>query len=114
GRLLRSLLDPGDPLRGGETVVAEFEPVWPELLDERTPSTAEARLDSARAAVDERAARLLQAEAESDYATAELRRIRELLERGIESPDALEAAERDARARAEAVHAARSALRVAE
>ncbi len=114
GRLTRTLLDPGDAVRAGQTMVAEFEPLLPILLDERSRAEAEARLRRAQAAVQESQSRHAQAEAESTFAQAELVRITEMLGHGIVSPTASESAERDARIRAGALRAAEFGLRVAE
>jgi HlyD family secretion protein len=113
GRVLRSPLEPGDPVRAGETLVAEFEPVPPGLLDARSRAEAEGRLARARAAILEVEARRAQAEADLDFAESELRRFRELVAGGIGAGDQLEAAERDARLRREALRAADFAVQVA-
>ncbi|MBI1181442.1 MAG: efflux RND transporter periplasmic adaptor subunit [Alphaproteobacteria bacterium] len=51
GTLKRVVLDPGDPVTAGETVVAIFEPSEPDFLDPRSAARSRARLDQAKAAV---------------------------------------------------------------
>jgi HlyD family secretion protein len=95
GRLVRVALDPGDQVLAGETVVAEFQPVDPGLLDARSKAEAEARLGRAEAAVKEAEAREGQADADLAYAEAELARVRELHSQGLESRDTLDQAQRN-------------------
>ncbi|MFN3233256.1 MAG: efflux RND transporter periplasmic adaptor subunit [Alphaproteobacteria bacterium] len=71
GRVLRVTLDPGDPVNAGETVVAIFEPVEPDFLDERTLAQARARLEQAKAAT-------IRSKAELDYAESEWDRVKNL------------------------------------
>ena len=68
GRVLRINSDPGDPVIGNETVVAIFEPVEPEFLDERALAQAQARLAQAKAAV-------VRAKAERDFAKRDYDRV---------------------------------------
>ncbi len=49
GRVLRIELEPGDPVRAGETVLAIFQPARPTLLDARGRAEAEARVRAAEA-----------------------------------------------------------------
>src|SRR5690606_23424859 len=72
GWLLRVTLEPGDAVEAGKTLLAEFVPTPPGLLDTRSRAEAEARLARARAALEEATARRAQAATESDYARAEL------------------------------------------
>ncbi|MCB1418663.1 MAG: RND transporter, partial [Notoacmeibacter sp.] len=51
GNVGRSLLEVGDPVKSGETVVATITPVEPAIIDERTRAEARARVDAARAAI---------------------------------------------------------------
>ncbi len=71
GRVLRVTLDPGDPVVAGETVVAIFEPVEPDFLDERTLAQARARLEQTKAAT-------IRSRAERDYAQSEWDRVKNL------------------------------------
>jgi HlyD family secretion protein len=114
GRLLRPPLDPGDAVRAGETVVAEFVPVAPELLDPRSRQEAQARLLRAEAARHEAEARREQAAADLKYAVAELQRMRELAKRKIQAQGALDEAVRDEQRAREGGRAASFAVQVAE
>ena len=49
GRLPRVELDPGDPIKANETVLAAIEPADPALLDPRARAEAEARVKAAEA-----------------------------------------------------------------
>src|SRR3990170_7910689 len=52
GRVLRIGLEPGDPVRRGETVIASVQPALPPLLDRRARDEAEARVSAAQAGID--------------------------------------------------------------
>ena len=93
--MLRIQLEPGDPVVGGETVVATFRPTDPVLLDARTRAQAEARVGSAKAALGTAEAQAQQAQAELNYALSEERRYRRLAEEGFVSGERLERAEKD-------------------
>ena len=71
GRVLRVTLDPGDSVTAGETVVAIFEPVEPDFLDERTLAQARARLEQTKAAS-------VRSKAELNYAESEWDRVKNL------------------------------------
>ncbi len=114
GRVLRIQLEPGDPVVGGETVVATFRPTDPVLLDARTRAQAEARVGSAKAALGTAEAQAQQAQAELNYALSEEQRYRRLAEEGFVSSERLERAEMDARTREKALSAAEFAIRSAE
>jgi len=114
GRLLRLPLDPGDAVRAGETVVAEFVPVAPELLDPRSRQEAQARLLRAEAALHEAEARREQAAADLQYAVAELQRVQELAKRKIQAQGALDEAVRDEQRAREGGRAASFAVQVAK
>ena len=49
GRLLRVTVEPGDPVIGGETVVAHMRPSDPVVLDVRTREQARAAVEAAQA-----------------------------------------------------------------
>jgi HlyD family secretion protein len=101
-------------VRAGETVVAEFVPVAPELLDPRSRQEAQARLLRAEAARHEAEARREQAAADLKYAVAELQRMRELAKRKIQAQGALDEAVRDEQRAREGGRAASFAVQVAE
>ncbi len=113
GRLLRTLLDPGDLVRAGETPVAEFVPIAPELLDARTRAEAEARTRRAEASLHEAEAREEQAEADLRYAETLLERVRELAAEGIEGKNRLDLAMRDEESARQGRRAAQFAVQVA-
>ncbi len=68
GRVLRITLDPGDPVVGGETTVAIFEPAQPGFLNQRRQAQAQAVLANTKATV-------IRARAEHDFAKTEYRRV---------------------------------------
>jgi HlyD family secretion protein len=93
GRLQRIVLEPGDPVVKGKTVVARLATAEAPLLDPRTRAELQAAAEAARAAVG-------QARAEFERATAELVRARTTLQRqqalmkaGAIAADQLDAAE---------------------
>jgi HlyD family secretion protein len=106
GRLQRIELEPGHPVRRGETVLARLTPAQPGLLDPRARAELGAAVEAARAALG-------QARAERERATASLERARSILRRqqglgesGVISRDDLEAAETAVRTAEEALRAA--------
>ncbi len=114
GRVLRIELEPGEPVVGGETVVATFRPTDPVLLDARTRAQNEARVGSAKAALGTAEAEVEQARAELNYALGEEKRYRRLAEDGFVSSERLEKAELDARTREKGLSAAEFSVRSAE
>jgi HlyD family secretion protein len=84
GRMGRLTLHAGDPVQRGQ-IVASIEPASPALLDERSRRVAQASLEAAKAAVTLATANLAQAEAENDYAQANMQRNVSLAERGVVS-----------------------------
>ncbi|MBK8974380.1 MAG: HlyD family efflux transporter periplasmic adaptor subunit [Planctomycetes bacterium] len=113
GRLLRVPLEPGDPVVAGQTVVAEFEPLPPELLDARALARARADVRRAEAASSAAEARVAQAEQQAGFARKELLRIRDLTQSGVDSGGNLDRAERDDEVASDALHEARFLARVA-
>lgn len=75
GRLRRITLDPGDPVRAGETVIAIIEPADPDLLDPRAIAQAEARVLAAQAAVNRARAVRERTQTAYDLAETELARL---------------------------------------
>jgi len=114
GRVLRIGLEPGDPVRARETVLATFLPAAPALLDARSRAEAESRVRAAQATLARARAEREQVRAASEFAQAERRRVRSLAEQGIMSAQELESAEAEAKARARALEAAGSAVVTAE
>ena len=111
GRVLRLGLDPGDPVVAGETVLATFRPLNPVPLDARSRAEAKARVKSAQAALDRARAERGRVREEHELAMKERERALRLAEQGIVSQERLDAAETDARAKAEALAAAEAAAR---
>jgi len=114
GQVLRIALEPGDPVREGETVLATFLPAAPVLLDTRTRAEARAAVAAARATLGGASAEEKRAEAAFSLARSELERHRELFGQRIVSQQTLDAAETEARAAGEAYKAAQFAMASAE
>jgi HlyD family secretion protein len=103
GRLRRIESDVGDQVIAGKTVVANIEPIDPSLLDVRSEAEAKAAVQAAQAAKALSKARLLEAKAELDFASAELTRARRLIRNITITERALDEAERTFRTRTAAV-----------
>jgi HlyD family secretion protein len=114
GQVLRINLEPGDPVREGETVLATFLPAAPNPLDARSRAEAEAAVAAARATLGGTLAEQKRAEAALSLARSELARHRELFEKQIVSQQALDAARTEDRAAEEALRAAEFAMASAE
>lgn len=96
GQMRRIELKAGDVVAAQETVVARIAPGNPDFLDVRSEREA-------RAAVR-------RAEAERDFAAAELKRYRQLAEQGVVSANDRDAAERRAQTATAALEEARARL----
>ena len=92
GRVLRIEIEVGDEIRGGDTVLATFEPSDPAMLDVRSRSEAESEVRAAEAATGLAFAERDRAKAEMDFAQAELKRAQPLADRGTISEAALDRA----------------------
>jgi HlyD family secretion protein len=114
GLMRRIALKAGDAVVAGTTVVARIEPSDPSFLDVRSEAEARAAAQAAEAAQKLSVASVRRAEAELDFARAELKRYRGLAERNTISANDLDAAERRARTAAASLEEARAALRVRE
>lgn len=90
GTALRSPVEVGDPVVGGETVVAVVQPGTPALLDERTRRQAEAALVEAQATLHLAETELLRAEKDRDFSQTQFERTGSLVERGVASITRLE------------------------
>jgi HlyD family secretion protein len=82
GSLTRVTVHAGDVVTEGQAV-ASIRPVAPGLLDDRSRRIAQATAEAAASAVDLAAANLAQAEAQRDFAAAELERTLTLADRGL-------------------------------
>ncbi|KPP88341.1 MAG: type 1 secretion system HlyD family membrane fusion component [Rhodobacteraceae bacterium HLUCCA08] len=110
GTLLRVSVQPGDPVRGGETVVAHMRPSDPVALDIRTREQARAAVVAAEAALRLAEADLLSADAADDLARSDLERTERLAASGTASQAALDRARGQARSTAAMLETARAAI----
>jgi len=110
GTVRRIELEPGDPVIGGETVVATFAPSAPIPLDSRTRAEAEAAEAAGRTELERAKAAAAAAAAQAELARSELDRRRGLATAGVVSASELEAAETAARGAEEALAAERAAV----
>ncbi|WP_372837045.1 efflux RND transporter periplasmic adaptor subunit, partial [Puniceibacterium confluentis] len=86
----RSPVAVGDPVIGGETVVAIVDPVAPGLLDVRSRLQADAQVSEAEAALHVAETDLRRAVEERTHAQSRFDRARTLVERGVSSISQLE------------------------
>ncbi len=114
GRLRRITLNVGDAVRADETVVATLEPTLPSLLDPRAIAQAKARVRAAQQRSEVARLQLATAEAEAEHAAAERLRIYQLRIQDAVSETELQAAELEARLKADARRAAEYAIEIAE
>jgi HlyD family secretion protein len=110
GRMQRVDLDAGEPVVAGKTVLTRIEAPQPRFHDLREANEMQARVASAEAQRDLAAADVERAEAELAFAEAELKRNRDLANRGVASTRTLEAAELDVRVKRAALVVARNNL----
>ena len=96
GRLLRVAVEPGDPVIGGESVLAEMLPANPGLLDIRNRTEARADVTAAEAALRLARAQRKQAVADRELAVVDLERTRNLRKTNSTSQAALDRAVREA------------------
>lgn len=85
GRVKRSPLLVGDPVRQGKTVVASLEPLIPAFLDIRTRRVLDARALAAKSAVDLAHATVARASADLEFRNKELARAERLIKRQVVS-----------------------------
>ncbi len=113
GRMRRIELEPGDPVVAGKTVLAQFQPMDPALLDARTRAELEARVRAAESAVGGARADRERIESDLAFAQSELKRFKALVQERVLAARELEEAERQVqsleRARQSADFAARTA-----
>ncbi len=110
GRVQRIDWHVGDPVTAAETVLALIEPGDPSFLDPRSEAQARAAIQAAEAARDLAAASVKDAEAQHEFARAELAKKQELVAEGSVSQRDLDTAERDYKARHAGLDTARAAL----
>jgi HlyD family secretion protein len=114
GRMRRIELEPGDPVIAGKTMLAQFVPGDPALLDVRTRAELEARVRAAESAVGGARADRERIDAELAFARSELKRLDALVEERVIAPRELEAAQRQAQALERARQSADFAARTAQ
>ncbi len=112
GRMRRILLDVGDNVTQGDSVIAHIEPTDPEFLDARTQADAEAAVQAAEAALQLARAEVDKARAERDFAEAEANRVRRLFEQDLVSRQAIDERERAYRTQQATLAAANANLKV--
>lgn len=113
GRLLRIALQAGDPVSEGDPV-ATVVPVDAPLLDPRTRSEQEARLEAAQEGTAQANAAVARARIAEANARSELERKRRLAAASAISQAELEAAETDAASRAQELAGSESGAKIAE
>jgi HlyD family secretion protein len=114
GRLQRIELEPGDPVKAGETVVARLLPTDPVLLDVRTRSELQARVRAAETSVGTARADRERLAADLDFARRDLKRAEGLWNAGLASREQFDAAQRAVRTLEEGLRAAEFAIKTAE
>ena len=114
GRMRRIELEPGDPVIAGKTVVAQFEPADPVLLDVRTRAELQARVKAAEASAGGARAERERIRTELTFAQTELKRAHTLVEQRVISQRELEGTERQTQTLERALQSADFAVRTAE
>jgi HlyD family secretion protein len=114
GRMERIELEPGDPVVARKTVLAQFLPAPPSLIDVRTRAELEARVGAAQAAVGASRADRDRIRAELAFARTELKRAQQLVEERVIAPRELEQTERQVETLARSLESAEFAARAAE
>jgi HlyD family secretion protein len=114
GRMKRIELEPGDPVVAGKTVVAQFQPSDPALLDVRTRAELEARVKAAESALGGARADRERIRADLAFAQSDLKRARALVEQKVIAPREMEGAERQAETLTRSLQSAEFAVRTAE
>ena len=114
GTALRSPVEVGDRVVGGETIVAAVEPEAPSLLDARTRRQAEASVAEAEAALNVALSDLRRAEEELVFAQSQFDRTQALVGRGVASVTALETDTQRLAIALAAVEAARARIEMSE
>lgn len=113
GRLLRIAYKPGAAVQAGETV-ARILPGAPAFLDERAEAEAEARVNSALAALSAAQAELDRAKARAEFAQVEEERTRELLARELISIESYDRVRMELRVAESALSSARDSAKMRE
>ena len=114
GRMERIELEPGDPVIARKTILAQFRPVDPQLLDVRTRAELEGRVKAAEAAIGSARAERDRIATELAFAQSELKRTQGLVAGGALAARDLEAAEREVKAQERAHQSAEFSVRAAQ
>lgn len=112
GRLLRVEVHAGDSVIGGQTRVAELQPIPPSFLDVRTRAQAAAAVDAAQAAQTLAAAEVRRQRAQLEFATSDYNRFLALARISVISRADLERAKLARDTAAAALASAEAALKV--
>ena len=110
GRINRTLLELGDPVKQGQTVVASINPVLTPFMDARTKAEALAKVETAKAAITLAEAELASAKAEHKLAQSELQRAQRLKRSETISAAQLERVEIDLTLKAAKIQSAEAQL----
>jgi HlyD family secretion protein len=114
GRMRRIELEPGDPVVARKTVVAQFEPADPALLDTRTLAELEARVRAAESALGGARADRERIRAELAFAQSEVKRARGLADERVISAREFESIERQLQTHQRALESAEFAVTTAQ
>ena len=114
GRMGRIELEPGDPVVAGKTLLAQFRPSDPALLDVRTRTELEARVRAAESGLGGARADRERVMAELKFAQAELKRAQQLVQERVISAREMEAAAQQAQSLERAVQSAEFAVATAQ
>lgn len=114
GRLMRIQLDPGDNVHGQQTLLAAIEPRDPELLDPRAGAEAAARVNAAKATLDQAEPEVERAEALLDQAKRDHERLEKLRASGSSNQREVDDAATLVRVRQQEATAASFARQVAK
>ena len=114
GRMERIELEPGDPVTARKTILAQFRPVDPGLLDVRTRAELEGRVKAAEAAIGQARAEQERVATELAFSQSELKRTQGLVAGGALAARDLEAAERAVKTLERGLQSADFAVRTAE
>ena len=114
GFMRRIGLEPGDPVEAAKTVVARIQPSDPGFLDVRMETELRATANAAEAARANASAAVQRAQADRDFARAELERFRGLAARDTIAQNALDDAQRRERTASAALAEAKAQLAMRE
>jgi HlyD family secretion protein len=114
GRMKRIELEPGDRVVAGKTVVAQFQPSDPALLDVRARAELEGRVKAAESAAGGARADRERIRADLAFAQSDLKRARTLVEQKVIAPREMEGAERAVETLTRSLQSAEFAVRTAE